>query len=156
GRCRVPRADGPGAAPRSSIAAGRGRQNPDRQTVRAPWRELRGSAMLRRRGAEFSRDGITAGAAAPRIGGGHVGLARFVGFHVLLRYARTRRTERAPVVAVLGISAHHGSRPNDHRQALMTFDSMTVIGQLQDLEQQIAATPQYVDSLQRAFARGDR
>jgi hypothetical protein len=38
----------------------------------------------------------------------------------------------------------------------MTFDSMTVIGQLQDLEQQIAATPQYVDSLQRAFARGDR
>ena len=38
----------------------------------------------------------------------------------------------------------------------MTFDSMIVIGQLQDLEQQIVATPQYVDSLQRAFVRGDR
>lgn len=38
----------------------------------------------------------------------------------------------------------------------MTFDSLAVIEQLQDLEQQIAATPRYVDSLQRAFARGDR
>ena len=38
----------------------------------------------------------------------------------------------------------------------MTFDTMAVIGQLQDLEQQIAATPRYVDSLQRAFVRGDR
>lgn len=38
----------------------------------------------------------------------------------------------------------------------MTFDSIAVIEQLQELEQQIAATPQYVDSLQRAFACGDR
>lgn len=37
----------------------------------------------------------------------------------------------------------------------MTFDSIAVIGQLQDLEQQIAATPQYRDSLQHAFAGGE-
>lgn len=37
----------------------------------------------------------------------------------------------------------------------MTFDSVAILGQLQDLEQQIAAAPQYRDSLQRAFVRGD-
>jgi hypothetical protein len=38
----------------------------------------------------------------------------------------------------------------------MTFDSISVIERLQDLERQIAGTPRYVDSLQRAFAQGDR
>lgn len=36
----------------------------------------------------------------------------------------------------------------------MTFDSLAVIAQLQDLEQKIAAAPQYHDSLQHAFAHG--
>lgn len=37
----------------------------------------------------------------------------------------------------------------------MTFDPIAILGQLQELEQQIAAAPQYRDSLQRAFGGGD-